>query len=373
MNYPETAMSATKYSTISDWRALAEELRGYARELGFQDLRISDVHLGEHETHLRNWLAAGRHGTMTYMEAHGDKRSRPAELVPGTLRILSARMDYLPVDARCWEVLRDGERAYIARYALGRDYHRLMRKRLQQLAERIQARIGPFGYRAFVDSAPVLEKAVASQAGLGWIGKNTLLLNRKAGSFFFLGELFTDLPLPADITTSAHCGSCHACLDICPTQAIVAPYQLDARRCISYLTIESKAPIPLELRPLIGNRIFGCDDCQLVCPWNRYAKSSQETDFIPRHGLDQICLLELAQWDETRYLTSTEGSPLRRIGFEGFMRNVLIGLGNAPYSPLNLPVLKTLTEHTSPLIAEHARWALAAQQAKAGPQTDSLL
>lgn len=343
-----------------DLTALARRVKDWGRELGFQQVGIAGIELGEHEAHLRRWLAAGHHGEMDYMAAHGDKRSRPAELVPGTLRVISLRMDYLPGDTRMAEVLAQPDKAYLSRYALGRDYHKLIRKRLQQLAERLQAEIGPFGYRAFVDSAPVLEKALASQAGLGWIGKNTLLINKQAGSWFFLGELYVDLPLPVDAPHgSEHCGRCRACMDICPTAAFVAPYQLDARRCISYLTIELKGSIPVELRPLIGNRVFGCDDCQLVCPWNRFARPTQQGDFRPRHGLDDAALATLFDWSEEEFLTRSEGSPLRRAGYERWLRNLAVGLGNAPSSAAVLTALQQRREHPSALVREHVEWALA--------------
>ncbi|TRX74010.1 tRNA epoxyqueuosine(34) reductase QueG [Pseudomonas mangiferae] len=340
--------------------ALAQSIKVWGRELGFQQVGIAGVVLGEHEAHLQRWLDAGYQGEMEYMAAHGSKRSRPDELVPGTLRVVSLRMDYLPGDTRMTQVLGEPEKAYVSRYALGRDYHKLIRKRLQQLAERIQTAIGPFGYRAFVDSAPVLEKAIAEQAGLGWIGKNTLVLNRKAGSFFFLGELFVDIPLPVDPPHgSEHCGRCSACLDTCPTAAFVSPYVLDARRCISYLTIELKGPIPEELRPLIGNRVFGCDDCQLVCPWNRFATPTGQGDFQPRHGLDNAELAALFRWDETEFLSRTEGSPLRRAGYERWLRNLAVGLGNAPSTIAVLEALASRREHPSALVREHVEWALA--------------
>lgn len=338
---------------------LAQSIKDWGRELGFQQVGISDVELGEHEAHLQRWLEAGYHGEMDYMAAHGSKRSRPAELVPGTLRVISLRMDYLPGDTRMAQVLATPEKAYVSRYALGRDYHKLIRKRLQQLAERIQAEVGPFGFRAFVDSAPVLEKAIAEQAGLGWIGKNTLVLNRKAGSYFFLGELFVDMPLPVDpAMDSEHCGRCSACLDICPTAAFVGPYRLDARRCISYLTIEYKGAIPLELRPLIGNRVFGCDDCQIVCPWNRFARPTGQGDFQPRHSLDNAELAELFLWSEEEFLGRTEGSPLRRAGYERWLRNLAVGLGNAPSTIPVLEALKARRGFPSELVREHVEWAL---------------
>ncbi|WP_165669609.1 tRNA epoxyqueuosine(34) reductase QueG [Metapseudomonas otitidis] len=339
---------------------LADSIKTWGRELGFQQVGISDVDLGEHEAHLQRWLEAGHHGEMEYMAAHGSKRSHPDELVPGTLRVVSLRMDYLPGDTRMAQVLGEPEKAYVSRYALGRDYHKLIRKRLQQLADRIQAAIGPFGHRAFVDSAPVLEKAIAEKAGLGWIGKNTLVLNRKAGSYFFLGELFVDLPLSVDAPHgSEHCGRCTACMDICPTAAFVAPYQLDARRCISYLTIELKGSIPEALRPLIGNRVFGCDDCQIVCPWNRFARPSDQGDFQPRHNLDNTELASLFAWTEEEFLSRTEGSPLRRAGYERWLRNLAVGLGNAPSTVPVLEALRARRDHPSELVREHVRWALA--------------
>lgn len=346
-------------AAVIDLTALASSIKDWGRELGFQQVGISGLALGEHEQHLQRWLDAGYHGEMDYMGAHGSKRWRPDELVPGTLRVVSVRMDYLPGDTRMAERLADPNAAYISRYALGRDYHKLVRKRLQQLAERIIAVIGPFGYRAFVDSAPVLEKAIAEQAGLGWIGKNTLVLNRKAGSYFFLGELFVDLPLPTDPPqASEHCGKCTACLDICPTQAFVGPYQLDARRCISYLTIEYKGSIPEDLRPLIGNRVFGCDDCQLVCPWNRFARPTTERDFSPRHGLDNAELAALFRWDEQEFLAQTEGSPVRRAGYERWLRNLAVGLGNAPTTIAVVEALNARRDHPSALVREHVEWAL---------------
>ena len=345
--------------TTLDLAQLAASIKTWGRELGFQQVGIAGVELDEHEAHLQRWLDAGLHGEMDYMAAHGHKRSRPDELVPGTLRVVSLRMDYLPGDTRMTQLLGEPDKAYVSRYALGRDYHKLIRKRLQQLAERIQAQIGPFGFRAFVDSAPVLEKALASKAGLGWIGKNTLLLNKQAGSWFFLGELFVDLPLPVDAPhASEHCGRCQACLDICPTAAILAPQQLDARRCISYLTIELKGSIPVELRSLIGNRVFGCDDCQLVCPWNRFARPSVEGDFQPRHGLDNAELAALFRWSEEEFLARTEGSPLRRAGYERWLRNLAVGLGNAPTTIAVLEALELRRDDPSELVREHVRWAL---------------
>lgn len=347
-------------SSIPSLATLAQSIKDWGRELGFAHVGIAGVTLGEHENHLQRWLEAGYHGEMDYMAAHGSKRSHPDELVPGTLRVVSLRMDYLPGDTQMAQRLAQPEKAYVSRYALGRDYHKLIRKRVQHLADRIQETIGPFGFRAFVDSAPVLEKAIAEQAGLGWIGKNTLLLNRKAGSYFFLAELFVDLPLPVDEPQgSEHCGRCQACLDICPTGAFVGPYVLDARRCISYLTIELKSAIPVELRSLIGNRVFGCDDCQIVCPWNRFARPTGETDFKPRHNLDNADLAELFLWDEATFLSNTEGSPLRRAGYERWLRNLAVGLGNAPSTIPVLEALRARQHHPSELVREHVEWALA--------------
>ncbi|MHC6227691.1 tRNA epoxyqueuosine(34) reductase QueG [Pseudomonas sp. X10] len=349
-----------------DLTALAESIKDWGRELGFAHVGIAGVDLGEHEQHLQRWLDAGYQGEMEYMSAHGSKRSHPEQLVPGTLRVVSLRMDYLPGDTQMAQRLAQPEKAYVSRYALGRDYHKLIRKRVQHLAERIQQAIGPFGFRAFVDSAPVLEKAIAQQAGLGWIGKNTLLLNRKAGSYFFLSELFVDLPLPVDdAQASEHCGRCQACLDICPTGAFIGPYVLDARRCISYLTIELKNAIPVELRPLIGNRVFGCDDCQIVCPWNRFARPTSEGDFKPRHNLDNANLAELFLWDEATFLSNTEGSPLRRAGYERWLRNLAVGLGNAPSTIPVLEALRARQDHPSELVREHVQWALAQHQSRA--------
>lgn len=345
--------------TAAGLTELALAIKDWGRELGFQQVGISGLDLAEHEQHLERWLEAGYHGEMDYMAAHGSKRSHPDELVPGTLRVVSLRMDYLPGDTQMAQLLAQPEKAYVSRYALGRDYHKLIRKRVQQLAERIQQAIGPFGFRAFVDSAPVLEKAIAEKAGLGWIGKNTLVLNRKAGSYFFLSELFVDLPLPVDPPhATEHCGRCSACLEVCPTNAFVGPYVLDARRCISYLTIELKTSIPEELRSLIGNRVFGCDDCQIVCPWNRFARPTDQNDFKPRHGLDNAELATLFLWDEATFLSNTEGSPLRRAGYERWLRNLAVGLGNAPSSIPVLEALKARLEDPSEMVREHVAWAL---------------
>ncbi|WP_145127321.1 tRNA epoxyqueuosine(34) reductase QueG [Pseudomonas sp. URMO17WK12:I11] len=347
-------------ASTPDLDALAHNIKLWGQELGFAHVGIAGIDLGEHAHHLQRWLDAGYQGEMEYLGAHGSKRAHPEQLIPGTVRVVSLRMDYLPGDTQMAQRLAQPEKAYVSRYALGRDYHKLVRKRVQSLADRIQQAIGPFGYRAFVDSAPVLEKALAEQAGLGWIGKNTLLLNRKAGSYFFLAELFVDLPLPVDqATTSEHCGRCTACLDICPTQAFVGPYVLDARRCISYLTIELKGPIPVQLRSMMGNRVFGCDDCQIVCPWNRFAKPSREQDFQPRHGLENAELAQMFLWDEPTFLRKTEGGPLRRAGYERWLRNLAVGLGNAPSTIPVLEALKARRDDASPLVREHVEWALA--------------
>lgn len=325
-------------------------------------MAIGGVDLTDAEAGLEAWLAAGFHGGMDYMARHGLKRARPAELVPGTLSVISVRLDYWPAAADPRAQLADPGKAYISRYALGRDYHKVLRARLQKLADRIAAEIGEFGHRVFVDSAPVLEAELARRAGLGWRGKHTLLIDRSAGSTFFLGELFVDLALPADAPAVAHCGNCHACLDACPTGAIVAPYRLDARRCISYLTIELKGAIPEEFRPLIGNRIYGCDDCQLACPWNRFARVSREADFSPRNGLDSASLIELFAWSEEDFGQRMAGSAILRIGHENWLRNIAVALGNAPTSDEVLRALASRREHPSELVREHVRWALARHQ-----------
>jgi epoxyqueuosine reductase len=337
-----------------------------ARALGFDTIGISDVELAEDERHLEEWLARGWHGEMNYMARHGRRRSRPAELLPGTLRVISARMDYWPGEAQpAQSVLDDDQAAYVSRYALGRDYHKLMRRALRELAERIARLAGPHGYRVFVDSAPVLEKALARNAGLGWIGKHTNLIARNAGSWFFLGEIFTDLPLPTDTPASAHCGTCTACMPACPTGAIVAPYQLDARRCISYLTIELEGPIPLELRGAIGNRIYGCDDCQLVCPWNKFARAAAHPDFRVRHGLDAPRLSELFGWSAALFDQRMRGSAIFRIGYERWLRNIAVALGNARSTPSVLAALQARQEDRLPLVREHVRWALEAHRLRA--------
>ena len=346
-----------------DLFALTASIREWAAELGFQQMGVTDLDLSEDAQRLAAFLAAGYHGEMDYMTSHGSMRWRPDELVPGTVRVICVRMDYLPENTQMAQVLAQPEQAYLSRYALGRDYHKLIRKRLQQLAEKITQAIGPFGHRAFVDSAPVLEKPLARKAGLGWMGKNTLILNRKAGSWFFLGELFVDVPLPIDTPNDRdHCGKCSACLDVCPTQAFVGERILDARRCISYLTIELKGAIPEELRPMMGNRVFGCDDCQLVCPWNRFAKPTPEDDFTPRHNLDNSTLAELFMWTEEQFLTRTQGSPIRRTGYERWLRNIAVGLGNAPSTIPVLEALKARLDYPSELVHEHVLWALQQHQ-----------
>jgi epoxyqueuosine reductase len=346
-----------------DYASLARHIKRWGMELGFQQVGISDTRLDEDEAFLLQWLRSGYHGEMDYMQRHGTRRSRPAELVPGTVRVISVRMDYWPDGARpVGEVLQDPALAYLSRYALGRDYHKVLRKRLQQLATRIETFSGPFGYRVFTDSAPVLEKALAQQAGLGWIGKHTNLINERAGSWFFIGELYTDLPLPPDMPAANHCGHCQNCIDACPTQAIIAPYQLDARLCISYLTIELRGAIPELLRPLIGNRVYGCDDCQLVCPWNRFAGPSREKDFTPRHGLDSRELVQLFAWDETEFVEKTRGSAIHRIGYACWLRNLAVGLGNAPTTDAVLGALRARQDHPSELVREHVAWALQQHQ-----------
>jgi len=359
-------------TTHPDLAALAQAIPAWGRELGLAEVRIADADLTQEEAGLQAWLDAGMHGEMDYMASHGMKRARPAELVPGTLRVISARLDYLPqgspADWRAAERQRqdDAGAAVVSVYARGRDYHKVLRARLQRLAERIEQAAGPFGYRVFTDSAPVLEVALASRAGLGWRGKHTLLLTREAGSMFFLGEIYTDLPLPVAAPVSAHCGACTACIDACPTQAIVGPYRLDARRCISYLTIELKGRIPEELRPLIGNRVYGCDDCQLACPWNKFAQRAVLPDFDVRNGLDGAGLVALFAWSEEEFNQRLEGSPIRRIGHERWLRNIAVALGNAAASagaqPAMVAALKARAGHASELVREHVAWALAQHQ-----------
>ncbi len=352
-----------------DGAALARDIKQWGKQLGFQEVGIADCDLSAAETRLLDWLDKGWHGDMDYMAKHGVRRTRPAELVPGTLRVIAARMNYQPPAARdSWDVVNDADKAFISRYALGRDYHKVMRRRLQRLADRITQAVGAFSYRAFTDSAPVMEVELAQKAGLGWRGKHTLLLTREAGSYFFLGEIYTDLPLTVDPGLKSHCGTCEKCMDVCPTQAIVAPYQLDARRCISYLTIELKGSIPEVMRPLIGNRVYGCDDCQLVCPWNRFAQPGGEPDFSVRNGLDDATLVDLFGWNEQAFDAKLLGSAIHRIGYERWLRNLAVGMGNAldvlgdtPESRNIVTALKARSDHPSALVREHVAWALGRQ------------
>jgi epoxyqueuosine reductase len=350
---------ASKTKIAPDYNSLAQTIKTLAQAAGFQRCGISDINLDDDEAHLRDWLAQGLYGSMDWMARHGDKRSRPQELFPGTVRVISVGLDYGRDGEQAWTTLGDGERAYVARYALGRDYHKLMRQRLQALADRIALEIGPFGHRVFVDSAPVLERALARNAGLGWIGKHTCLIDKDGGSWFFLGEIYVDLPLPVDAPASEHCGTCMRCIDVCPTQAITAPYRLDARRCISYLTIEHEGSIDEALRPLIGNRIFGCDDCQLVCPWNKFAKKTDEPDFRVRNDLDNATLAQLFAWTQDEFLQRTEGSAIRRSGHERWLRNIAIALGNAPSSAEVISALESRRDSENAVVQEHVRWALA--------------
>ncbi|HEY0846870.1 MAG TPA: tRNA epoxyqueuosine(34) reductase QueG [Noviherbaspirillum sp.] len=353
----------------TNFSALALAIKAWGRELGFADIGIADADLSQCEAGLQAWLDAGHHGDMDYMAAHGMKRARPAELVPGTIRVITARMNYLPAgigqDWREREAARatDPRQAVISIYARGRDYHKVLRARLQQLADRIRGEVGDFGYRVFTDSAPVMEVALGERSGIGWRGKHTLMLSREAGSMFFLGEILTDLPLPVDPPATRHCGQCTACIDVCPTQAILAPYELDARRCISYLTIELKGSIPVELRPLIGNRVYGCDDCQLVCPWNKFAQHSVLPDFDVRNGLDDVAMVALFAWEEEEFNRRLEGSPIRRIGHERWLRNIAVGLGNAAREMRGAPdivaALRARAAHPSEMVREHVAWALA--------------
>lgn len=343
-------------------RELSRKIKQWGQNLGFQQIGIIDTDLSTYEPKFLNWLAQGFHGKMEYMEKHGTKRTRPQDLIPNSIRIISVRMDYLPPETEIMKVLNNPKKAYISRYALGRDYHKLMRKRLENLAQQIKNEVVSTRYRVFCDSAPVLEKAIAEKAGLGWIGKHSNVINSKAGSYFFLGEIYTDLPLETDPPqTKSHCGSCTACITICPTQAIVAPYVVDARRCISYLTIELRDAIPVEFRPMIGNRIYGCDDCQLCCPWNKFSKFTNENDFHPRHQLQNSDLLTLFNWSEAEFLKKTEGSAIRRIGYECWLRNIAVALGNAPFDPTIVEALKQKMDYPSDLVREHVVWALKQQ------------
>ena len=341
-----------------DYASLALSIKAWGRELGFQAVGVADTDLSAAEAHLASWLERGWHGEMDYMARHGERRSRPGELVPGTLRVIACRMNYVAEVGEGWPEISNDGRAYIARYARGRDYHKVMRTRLQKLADRIAGEVGEFGHRVFTDSAPVMEVELASKAGLGWRGKHTLLLSREAGSYFFLGEIYTDLPLPVDAPADNHCGTCTKCIELCPTQAIRGPYSLDARRCISYLTIELKGSIPVELRPLIGNRVYGCDDCQLACPWNSFAQATGEADFAVRNGLDSATLVELFAWTAEEFDSRMAGSAIRRIGYERWLRNLAVGLGNAAKSENIVAALRGRADDASSLVREHVAWAL---------------
>ena len=391
-------MPGTQVQESPPAAALLADIKAWGAELGFARLGVANIDLSSDEAHFRDWLEKGFNGEMEYLSRHGSKRYRPAELLPGTVSCISVRMDYWPRDAAEAESVLsadtapghigagsghisagsarisagsgrvgsgDGSLGYISRYALGRDYHKLMRQRLQKLCDRIAEAVGPFGYRAFADSAPVLEKALARNAGLGWIGKHTNLIDSKAGSYFFLGEIYLDLELPMDTDSSSHCGTCNACIPACPTGAIVAPYRLDARRCISYLTIEFKGPIPTELRRPMGNRIYGCDDCQLACPWNKFARPTREPDFEVRHGLDRTDLPTLFAWTAEEFVEKTRGSAISRIGYERWLRNVAVALGNAPSSVSVSAALASRKDHPSDLVREHVQWALAEQASRA--------
>ena len=349
--------------SLENLQTLAKSIKSWGKALGFSEVGITDTDLASAERHYQAWIEKGFHGDMDYMAKHGNKRTQPAELVEGTVRVISVRMDYQPPAAKDAEiVLAESEKAFISRYALGRDYHKVLRQRLQKLCEKIQQEVanfeGDFNYRVFTDSAPVLEVELAEKAGLGWRGKHTLLLSREAGSWFFLGEIYTNLPLPIDKKSDNHCGTCTACIDVCPTQAIIAPYQLDARRCISYLTIELKTSIPLEFRPLIGNRIYGCDDCQLTCPWNKFGQLTKQDDFHVRHGLDDALLTELFTWDQATFESKMAGSAIYRIGYEQWLRNIAVGLGNAQTSTEVIQSLQSRADDPSSLVQEHVAWAL---------------
>jgi len=350
-----------------DYNALNQQIRRWGSELGFQQVGVTDCDLAQHESWLNHWLEREFAGEMAYMSRHGTRRSRPDELVPGTIRVISARFDYEPEQAAdSWDIMNNSEKGFISRYALGRDYHKVLRSRLAKLADQISEVADNHGFRAFTDSAPVLEKALAEKAGLGWIGKHTNLINSQAGSWFFLGEIYTNLPLPIDTPASNHCGSCSSCISACPTDAIVGPYQVDARRCISYLTIELRDAIPKNLRPLVGNRIYGCDDCQLVCPWNKFARPTVEPDFAIRHQLDAPDLIDLFGWSESEFLSRTEGMAIRRIGHECWLRNIAVAMGNAPPGDqVFIDALRQRREQVSDMVREHVDWALERQTSAA--------
>ena len=362
------------YSSLSytELEQLAQKIKQWGRELGFQKVGIADLDLQKHEATLQNWLDKGYHGEMGFMERHGMLRARPAELHPGSVRAISVRMNYLPAEAGFAKTLNNDRLGYISRYSLGRDYHKLLRKRLKQLGDKIKAEFADTDFRPFVDSAPIMERPLAEKAGLGWTGKHTLILDKDSGSWFFLGELLINLPLPTDSPVEEACGSCSACMTICPTQAIVAPYELDARRCISYLTIELKGSIPEDLRPLMGNRIYGCDDCQLICPWNRYAQLTDEADFNPRHYLHTPELLALWQWDEETFNQRLQGSPIRRIGHECWLRNIAVALGNAQANADVIEALEWRSGQVSEMVQEHIDWALDRQRSGAAQVTQQL-
>lgn len=367
MPYSTASAHSSQALTNETFARLADLIKTWGRELGFQQVGITNTELSNHEAFLDAWLEKGYQGEMGFMSKHGTKRTRPEELEPGTQRIISVRMDYLPAEVESAKVLGQPSRAYVSRYALGRDYHKLIRKRLALLAKKIEQEVGDFGYRAFVDSAPVMERALAQKAGLGWFGKNAMLLNPKAGSLFFIGELYTDLPLPIDEPFEhEHCGSCSACRTACPTGAIVDDKVVDSRKCISYLTIELHGAIPVEFRRAMGNRIYGCDDCQLVCPFTRFTRTTQEDDFAPRHDLDRATLISLFAWGEAEFLDKTAGSPIRRIGYERWLRNIAIGLGNAPWSEAVEAALWARRAYPSALVREHVTWALEEQRLKRG-------
>lgn len=357
-------MTDFTHSQNIDYANLATQIKHWGEELGFAQIGICNIDLSDQEPALLSWLDKNYHGNMDYMAKHGLMRARPEELEPGTIRVISARMNYLPTNAKFAKTLKNKRHAYVSRYALGRDYHKLMRKRLQQLALKIKHYCEDLNFRPFVDSAPILERPLAEKAGLGWVGKHSLVINPEAGSWFFLGELLVDIPLPCDTKSNNQCGSCVACIKICPTAAIVEPYVIDARRCISYLTIELKEAIPEEFRPLMGNRIYGCDDCQLICPWNKFAKLSVEEDFQARHQLDNCDLLTLFSWSEEEFLTNTQGSPIRRIGFESWQRNIAVALGNADVNEAIIEALTQKLKTSSTMVSEHIEWALAQHKAK---------
>jgi epoxyqueuosine reductase len=352
-------LESTNEHTTNDYTSLAADIKRWGRELGFAEIGICNTDLAQEELAHQAWIKKGFHGDMDYMAKHGTKRTRPADLVANTVRVITARLDYLPPKAvDSWQTMQNGEKAFISRYALGRDYHKVMRNKLQKLCDIIAENVNSFEYRAFTDSAPVLEVALAEKSGLGWRGKHTLLINKDHGSWFFLGEIYTNLPLPIDEKATNHCGTCSACIDVCPTRAITAPYEVDARRCISYLTIELKTAIPLEFRPLIGNRVYGCDDCQLVCPWNKFAEITQEPDFNVRNGLDDISLVQCFAWTEAEFMQNMAGSAIYRIGYTQWLRNIAVGLGNAPSSPEVINALKSREHDSNETLREHIEWAL---------------